>query len=194
MSARNFFSFPLIAEVFAEFGPIIGFEEPTEDLPQAGIPSIDLGSEHWKSVFERTVDDSQVVLLTLGATSGLLWELDRIVQIGALNKVALVVPIERDAESYKDRWSAFLEQASCVRGLRLPTTVPSEVYYVTFSPSGRPRFWRGDFDSMWKLLDWKVLRRIMDPSYPYTALAPLVHRACTSSAASLAVATSPPER
>jgi hypothetical protein len=101
------------------YGPVTAVGRPAERLPPLGAAREYLDPATWRDEIEERVQDAGAVVMVLGRSKGLLWELEAIVRLGATNKTMVVIPPIAEDERL-ERWKAFDELATRT-GLPLPT-------------------------------------------------------------------------
>ncbi len=67
----------LVLQGFAALGPVVAIGLPGELLPKAGASRLYVADENWKFVVDAIAIESALVVLRLGSTPGLVWELMR---------------------------------------------------------------------------------------------------------------------
>jgi hypothetical protein len=85
------------------FGPVVAVGRPLEKLPPLGAAREYLDQEQWQKEVEKRIDQARAVVVVLGRTSGLLWELQAIERLGATDRMLIVVPPVDDSEAER-RW------------------------------------------------------------------------------------------
>jgi hypothetical protein len=77
-----------------EFGYLFTIRKPDEALPHTGASRLQVGQEWQKKVRELMVK-SLFVVIRLGTTDGLLWELTTVVQCLEPTRLLLLVPFDK---------------------------------------------------------------------------------------------------
>jgi hypothetical protein len=85
------------------FGPVVAVGRPLEKLPPLGAAREYLDQEQWQQEVEQRIGQARAVVVVLGRTSGLLWELQAIERLGATDRMLIVVPPIDDSETER-RW------------------------------------------------------------------------------------------
>lgn len=102
-----------------DIGPVIAISRPGESQPPIGAVRTQT-SEVWQEDVDALIRNARAVLLVLGATDGLSWEIRRLVEVGAAAKTILVFPPISEGELFV-RWSALRQMLSSLAiGRRLP--------------------------------------------------------------------------
>ena len=84
-------------------GPFVAIGAPTEALPQLGAARAYLSDDTWQSTVIRWVDLAGLIILAIGPTEWIRWELDTIVERDALSKLIILMPAGRP-EDRAARW------------------------------------------------------------------------------------------
>jgi hypothetical protein len=84
-------------------GPFVAIGAPTEALPQLGAARAYLSDNTWQSTVIRWVDLAGLIILAIGPTKWIRWELDTIVERDALSKLVILMPAGRP-EDRAARW------------------------------------------------------------------------------------------
>lgn len=122
----------LLATHFAEFGPMIAIGQPEEKLPQLGAARKYVSEGEWQEEVIQLVQRSQLVVMIVGSTQGLLWEVRKMVELDMPEKLLLAFP-PLETEELKRRWDRWLEQTEDVDALALPRQLPDNPLFATFS-------------------------------------------------------------
>jgi hypothetical protein len=84
-------------------GPFVAIGTPTEPLPELGAARAYFSDDTWQSAIIRWVDLAGLIILVLGPTEWISWELDTIVERDALSKLIILMPTGRP-EDRAARW------------------------------------------------------------------------------------------
>ena len=120
-------------------GPVVAIAKPGETLPpKAGAARLFVRRD-WESTVADLLQRCRVVLVALGRTEGLAWELREIVNQGAEKKLIVVVP-PLAKEEIDSRWSVFryILSSTC-EGENIPD-LPEGVRFVQIPRSAAPVF------------------------------------------------------
>ncbi len=86
------------------YGPVLAIARPGRSHGSLGAARVHLGDDEWKAVISEQMAEAKAVVITIGRTPGLAWEISHIVQSGHLDKTVLVVP-PVDPEEIQLRWN-----------------------------------------------------------------------------------------
>lgn len=92
-----------VAWELACYGPVLAIARPGRSHVSLGAARMHLGDDEWKAVISEQIAEAKVVVITIGRTSGLAWEISHIVQSGHLDKTVFVVP-PVDPQEVQLRW------------------------------------------------------------------------------------------
>ena len=81
-----------LATVMNEIGPVVAIGCPGEALPELGAYRIYLQHEDWREEVRNLISAAQLVVIRLGMTEGVLWELRTIITHAKAEHVLLLVP------------------------------------------------------------------------------------------------------
>ncbi len=68
----------ILARVFAKIGPVIAIGDPKEQVPTLGAARLYLSDERWRAAAHELIERAQLVVITLGVSDGVSWELQEI--------------------------------------------------------------------------------------------------------------------
>ncbi len=119
-------------------GPVIAIGAPGEVLPKIGAARSYYTDDTWQAEAERMVHEAGHIVMFIGTTEGLGWEIRRIATQGMLHKLILVFPPVRESEA-QIRWHAIAEQLGEPRLCeQLKFTPSNDLMMVAFEPQGHP--------------------------------------------------------
>jgi hypothetical protein len=81
-----------LAGHFSKFGPFIAVGSPKDKLPLLGAPRIRLSDDDWQVFVENMIVASQSIVMMVGMTPAIDWELQTTMRHGAVNKLLLLFP------------------------------------------------------------------------------------------------------
>ena len=148
-----------LAEVMNEIGPFVAIGRPGEHLPEAGAYRKYAEDETWRQEVINLLSVAQLVILRLGTTAGIEWELGTTLRLVEPLRLLLLVPAKLD-------YKVFCGQYASLFPAGLPQTISSK-----WSRSSMPGFSVCDviyFGSNW-VPSWAPLRS----SFLYRGMNPL---------------------
>ena len=110
-----------LAFILQRVGPVVAIGKPGERLPELGAARVYVAHDAWQQTVLDMLDRSSMVLARVGASPGVLWELDRVLSLASRSKVLILVlgSLEDQAASVR------LIEARIGERLQLPSPVPS---------------------------------------------------------------------
>lgn len=156
-----------IAQVFSDFGPVISIGRPGEPLPELGTNRFYVSDEEWQSAVLHFLERSSVVIVFVGSSAGVAWEIREALARVPLEKLLFAFPfvepksrrncflrITRKDEGLKDALSAsmlrdiraeqntryhqFRNECNAVSTAELPERLDDGIF-VDFLVDGTPR-------------------------------------------------------
>jgi hypothetical protein len=126
----------MMAQQLSPFGPYVAIGRPAEPLAPLGAARDYVPDPIWQDEVQRRMLDAGVVVLIVGTSEGLAWELWRLRDLGHLHKVILVFPPTGDLSN---RWSALLARDRQSEKPLLPDAVrPEKTLAVIYADDMTP--------------------------------------------------------
>ena len=119
-----------VGNLMKKVGPMIAIGKPGEHLATLGAARLYVSDDHWKEVVESLIGISTIVILKLGKTEGLHWELTHLFG-QKIKEVVLLLP-ESDDPHRESIYQYFRERYSNL--LPAPIPITSENYKVLWMP------------------------------------------------------------
>jgi hypothetical protein len=91
------------AATLRQVGPFIAVGDPRQSLPELGAFRASFRNDEWQGKVQEWMKAARVVVIIAGRGEGLAWELRTAAQIGALEKVVLLMP-PGDMADQQARW------------------------------------------------------------------------------------------
>lgn len=82
----------VLAETLYAFGPLVALSNPGDALPPLGAARENVADEHWQGQILSYMAQAAWIVLVVGATPSLRWEVDRILERGYEPKTLVVFP------------------------------------------------------------------------------------------------------
>ena len=117
-------------------GPVICIGKPGEKLKPVGAGRFYVSNELWQSVIIEVLKSSQFVLLIPGSGPGLLWEMERVVELVDPLKVIIGIPNEKGSKR-RETWRTFRDFTEKLFAKSLPLN-PGRALFLCFDKSWRP--------------------------------------------------------
>lgn len=152
----------LLAYAFQRVGTLVAIGDPKEDLPLLGATRFYTGKpglaesvddETWRKVVERQIQNAQLILLHIGLSDGLRWEVNRVVQLADPQRVVLCLNRERtrglpfkmifrgirggEIQAIQEMWSQFRNSFAAIFPHGLPEVV-GDARFVKFDSDWTP--------------------------------------------------------
>jgi hypothetical protein len=99
----------LLAQECEPIGPPIIVGAPDERLPRLGAAREHLANEDWQTAVASLIDEALLVVIIVGDTRNLFWELATAVGRRGHQRVLLIVPPVKRARTLRTRLQAFVE-------------------------------------------------------------------------------------
>lgn len=111
-----------ITMIAAQVGPFIGFSKHGEYYTLGAARLNELSHNNWQMSVIRWINRSQIIILRLGDTSGLMWELTQIFEMGLARKLIIWLEFdgEQDNEINKARYNKFVKSLPFISKVSLP--------------------------------------------------------------------------
>lgn len=124
-------------------GPVIAIGRPGEEAPLSGAAREYVSHDAWKARVEQRMTAAQLVVLVMGDTPGLGWELAKVRAAGHLGKLLLVVPNVSNREARR-RLAILCSALDAADGFAdvLHASLRDETLLFAFE-DGRPRAYVG---------------------------------------------------
>jgi uncharacterized membrane protein len=116
----------VITSELARHGPVVAIGRPGESLPPVGAARDYVANEDWQCRVSSLLPEALAIVVVVGATDGLAWELREIFKVGARGKVLLILPpgkLTADKKELSSRWEAFYKLISHVGEWNLPSEI-----------------------------------------------------------------------
>lgn len=135
----------LLVDELKPFGPVIAIGKPGEELPELGAARMYVGSDVWHTEVEGQLDKANMVVLRLGPTEGLWWELEQSIKKIRPERLLIIVPHIRDAkkldEIYRRACSHFPKPLPAFRSARnLMSRLGTMRGLIYFAPDWTPTY------------------------------------------------------
>ena len=82
----------VLSNTLHRFGPVITIGRPGERLPLLGASREYVDDDRWQDRVRERIAQSRLIILILGESRGLGWEIQTLVKMDAMDRVILVVP------------------------------------------------------------------------------------------------------
>lgn len=128
------------------FGPVICVGRPRENLPLLGAARDYLSDDEWRDEVESRIREACAVVVVLGHTEGLAWELEATERLQATDKTLLIIPpVPRRA--LEERWRIFDDIAGKLGWQPVPVASRDRLLAATLQPFGSEAVTENDHQS-----------------------------------------------
>jgi len=123
----------------APYGPVIAVGRPGRSLASLGAAREYLPEDRWQEDVADLMHDSRAIVMTIGATDGLRWEVQRVAAEQYIGKTIFVVP-PLDEETLRHRWQFTADELHAA-GVD-PPPLPDDVVNVLTAVLGPSATWQ----------------------------------------------------
>lgn len=110
----------VLADAAQKSGPFVAIGDPREEMPELGAARMYTGDE-WKDVVIKFMEASQIVIMQVGGSEGLLWEVQQVVSRISPDKFILCLPIDVNRTGYaQEQYNLFRKNTTGVFPKPLP--------------------------------------------------------------------------
>jgi hypothetical protein len=130
----------VVSDHLWRYGPVVAIGKPggVHDLPPLGAAREYLSDQTWRQVVEQLMAEASTIVLAVGRTEGLMWELNAIIKLGLTRKLVLLLPPVQTSD-LRPRWD-YLQQHASEAGMELPEDIELERARVVVFPPGRTAY------------------------------------------------------
>ncbi|MGH3569332.1 MAG: hypothetical protein ACRDRH_25575 [Pseudonocardia sp.] len=150
LSARRKQGFEeIIAEELQQYGPLSAVGEPGRRLAPIGFAREYLTDVDWQSRVQQRMSQSTAIVVTVGRSRGLEWEIQELIRTSSWRKVIFVFP-PVGATEILNRWEKLepLLETSGLRGVGLPVD-SSCLLAITFTAEAECRYYCATYPNAW---------------------------------------------
>jgi hypothetical protein len=94
----------VLTEHLWDYGPVIAIGRPGEAIPPLGAAREYIDSQAWQARVEELSSSSSMVVLILGRTQGVLWEIQKLVASNLLARTLIIFP-PIQGDELRNRWT-----------------------------------------------------------------------------------------
>ena len=136
---RNFEE--VLVKILDRFGPVVAIGRPGESAPPSGAFRMYVPHDRWKEEVVESIRSSQLIIVQLGATSGLSWEIEQLFRLGAMDKVVIALPPQSEDELWL-RWQFFSDVIEEATSLHCSGFPPEDALFAYLGSQATFRFVR----------------------------------------------------
>ncbi|HEV3074940.1 MAG TPA: hypothetical protein VHB47_11025 [Thermoanaerobaculia bacterium] len=98
-----------IGTVMSEIGPFVAIGKPEEKLPELGAARMYAQDDHWREVVTRYLAEARLVVLSVGISTGLWWEIEQALALLAPRQLIVLILTRRKLyEDFRQRLQGYL--------------------------------------------------------------------------------------
>jgi hypothetical protein len=120
------------------YGPVVAIGKPKDELPPLGAAREYLSDLSWRQAVEQLMAQASTIVLAVGRTEGLIWELDTLIKLDLTRKLVLLLPPVQTSD-LRPRWD-YLRQHATESGVELPEDIDLERARAIVFPPGRTAY------------------------------------------------------
>jgi len=127
----------IIAYAFRKIAPLRTIGKPSEELPEIGAIRSYLEQSNWKETVSQQAINSQLVILCIGESEGVLWEVQECLKNLKPNQLVLALPypgrkaflrLRRAEEKRQETYETFRRKTASI----FPHSLPSDIRRTQF--------------------------------------------------------------
>ena len=136
----------VLAEELQRHGPVVAIGEPGRHLPPIGFVHQSLDGADWQVGVRQRMLECGVVVVVVGRSHGLTWELKTLFELGEWTRVLLVFP---PVDNVVARWTELVQllEENGLHGVGFPSK--SSLLALTFTATRECRYFCGKDKSAW---------------------------------------------
>lgn len=120
-----------LVPVLKLLGPVVAIADPNRKTqPKNGADRIFVGEQDWHDVVEQLAGLASLVVLQLGLTDGLLWEMERLLSLMQPERVLLVITWSKSFTNVKEVYEKFRKANEERHQLHLPKDLRDGDYII----------------------------------------------------------------
>jgi streptogramin lyase len=115
----------IAAEHLWRFGPVIAAAEPGSQLPPLGAAREHIPHDRWQETVGTWMAEAPLIVVSLGRTEGLVWELQQLGRLGVLDRAVFLLSPE-GREEVAARWELLRAVSEHIPELIVPAQIDFE--------------------------------------------------------------------
>lgn len=145
MLIRYSFAEYLSSTLARYFGPLNGLGNPQDAIPLKGLQISYQEDDGWQKVLSEQLDTCSIIVMSVGQSANLKWELEQIKERKLTDKLFLLIPPKRPSiykplqavglSSFLPKWGTFREEMAAA-GYQLPKEKPAPGTIFVFDRRG----------------------------------------------------------
>lgn len=126
----------VITDHLWRYGPVVAIGKPGDKFPPLGASRDYVPDESWQQKVEKLMTQASIVVLVVGRTEGLAWELGKLVELGLTRKLILLLPPAQLPGELRGRWDNLCDRMSEIYGMSLPRNIDLDRTRAVVFPMG----------------------------------------------------------
>lgn len=118
------------------YGPVLAIGKPGDKLPPLGAARQYEPNETWQQTVEQLMAKASMVVVVVGRTEGVVWEIEKLVMLKLTSKLVLLFP-PVPASDLRKCWDKLCRHLSETERLTLPRDIDLERTRALVFPAGR---------------------------------------------------------
>ena len=118
------------------YGPVLAIGKPGDKLPPLGAARQYEPNETWQQTVEQLMAKASMVVVVVGRTEGVVWEIEKLVMLKLTSKLVLLFP-PVPASDLRECWDKLCRHLSETERLTLPRDIDLERTRARVFPAGQ---------------------------------------------------------
>jgi hypothetical protein len=112
----------VVTDHFWRYGPVVAIGKPGDKLPPLGAARDYVSNDSWKQKVEGLMQEASIIVVVIGRTGGLAWEINRVVELGFTSKLVILIPPTK-IKDLTQRWNNFIQLVPHIGQLTMPQKI-----------------------------------------------------------------------
>jgi hypothetical protein len=136
-----------LARLLRRIGPFVAIGRPGEELPELGAARMYVSDNDWQQVVGDFLEKTQLVVLQVAESPGLIWEMEAVGRRMEAERVLLFLPFDPRRDWRKKRRHEAYQVMRKLAESALPTELPESIgdscflYFTTAPPGSESPRW-----------------------------------------------------
>lgn len=154
----------VLAEAVSGVGPLLAIGSPSEPLPQLGAERVYLDQTDWQPIVLKLIQRSQLAIIRIGTTPGVLWEVENCIKFLPPSRVLLMLPSNIGSETRRETYQSFLTLTQALFSQPLPSEC-GDGTFIRFNEAWRGSFTRRSTRSVFANTQARLVREELSPVF-----------------------------
>jgi hypothetical protein len=125
----------VVADHLFQYGPVVAIGRPDDKVPSLGASRDYLDEGAWQDRVDHLIREARAIVMTADFSSGLMWELGKIVELDVTRKLIVIAP-PIPTDQLAIRWEHFMKRVVALGGVS--ATIDVDHTRAVLFPAGRP--------------------------------------------------------